>query len=610
MIPNRPKGRNPPTEGANAAMARVSIANQAKLSWLLLRGGLRQLIGRLNGHPAVRWPIVPLKADRLVIAPQELRTADPTRAAEIYAGRFAFVGKVVVCDGRTIFEMAPPSEEWATSLLGFGWLRHLRAADSAITRANARALVDEWIAAQGAWHPLGWRPDVLSRRVISWLSQAPLLLQDADMRFYRRFMRSLVRQVRYLRHTAGDARRGVARMQATIALCNAALCIAGQNRHINSTTARLASELERQILPDGGHISRDPGAIIEVLLELLPLRQAFAARNIPPPQALISAIERMMPMLRFFRHSDGTFAHFNGMGPTPAELLLTLLSYDETRGAPLSNTRYSAYQRLEAGGGVLLMDTGRAPPIETSLEAHAGCLSFEFSSPKQNLVVVNSGMPAMARDEWRALARATAAQSTVTFNDESSAQFVETAVFRHVLGGSPMLDGPRHVSVAREERPDAIVLRAGHDGYAGRYGIVHQRTLTLATDGSRLEGEDLFLAADGGTHIRTGHDAYAVRFHLHPLTKATRLTDGHGVLLVMPNKEVWTFSAGEQTIQVEDGVYLAGNDGPRRAARLVIRGQARTAPHVVWAFQRSEQNATATAAAARRVREREPKLPL
>ncbi len=95
--------------------------------------------------------------------------------------------------------------------------------------------------------------------------------------------------------------------------------------HIKSTTAWLATELEQQILPDGGHVSRDPGAIIEVLLELLPLRQAYASRNVAPPPALLNAIERMMPMLRFFRHSDGTFAHFNGMGATPADLLLTLV---------------------------------------------------------------------------------------------------------------------------------------------------------------------------------------------------------------------------------------------------------------------------------------------
>ena len=138
---------------------------------------------------------------------------------------------------------------------------------------------------------------------------------------------------------------------------------------------------------------------------MLPLRQAFTARNIAPPQALLNAIDRMMPMLRFFRHSEGTFAHFNGMGATPADLILTLLAYDETRGAPLSNAPYSAYQRLEAGGGVLIMDTGRAPPIEMSLDAHAGCLSFEFSSPKQSLIVVNCGMPA---DRTRELAAARA----------------------------------------------------------------------------------------------------------------------------------------------------------------------------------------------------------
>jgi uncharacterized heparinase superfamily protein len=594
--------------GASASMSRVSVGNNAKLSWLLLRGGLRRAAGRINGHPLLRWPLPQLKADRLLISPQDLRTADATRSTEIYSGRFAFAGKVVVCDGRSIFEMEPPSDEWAAALLGFGWLRHLSAAESGITRANARALVDEWITLQGSWHPVAWRPDVLSRRIISWLSQASLVLQDADARFYRRFLRSLVRQVRYLRHTAGDARRGVASMQAVIALTYSALCIAGQSRHIKPAIERLRGELERQVLPDGGHAGRDPGAIIEVLLELLPLSQAFASRNIAPPQALLNAIDRMMPMLRFFRHSDGTFAHFNGMGATPVEQLMTLLAYDETRGTPLSNAPYSAYQRLEAGGGVLIMDTGGAPPIEMSLEAHAGCLAFEFSSPKLSLIVVNCGMPPTGRDDWRRFARSTAAHSTVTFNDTSSARFVETAAFRRVLGGSPMLGGPGHVAVTREDRSDGVMLRAAHDGYADRYGIVHERTVVLAADGSKVEGEDMFLPADG-SQIRTSHDAYAVRFHLHPSVKATRLTDGHGVMLMTPNKEVWTFSAHEDRVELEDSVYLAGSEGPRRTAQMVIHGNARTTPRVLWTFQQTSAS-TLAAATRQRVREDEPRLPL
>jgi Uncharacterized protein conserved in bacteria len=154
---------------------------------------------------------------------------------------------------------------------------------------------------------------VLARRVISLLSQAPLVLGDTDSKFYRKYLRGLTREIRYLRYTMLDIADGVARLQVLIALCYAALCLANQARHIRSATRRLSDELQRQILPDGGHISRNPGALVELLSDMLPLRQTFAARNIAPPPALLNAIDRMMPMLRFFRHGDGSFALFNGM---------------------------------------------------------------------------------------------------------------------------------------------------------------------------------------------------------------------------------------------------------------------------------------------------------
>jgi uncharacterized heparinase superfamily protein len=176
-------------QGTSDLMMRVSVAERGRLSVLIGRRALRSLLGRLKVHPLLRWRFASTKTDRLVIAPQDLRTADATRASEIYSGRFAFAGKVVICDRRSPFEMSPPSEEWAATLLGFVWLRHLRAADSAITRANARSLIDDWINLQGGWHATGWRTDILSRRIICWLSQAPFVLQDADARFYRRFIR-------------------------------------------------------------------------------------------------------------------------------------------------------------------------------------------------------------------------------------------------------------------------------------------------------------------------------------------------------------------------------------------------------------------------------------
>src|SRR5690349_4021751 len=163
-----------------AQMARLSLADRCRLSWLTLRRGLDHVIARIATHPLAPRPSFAGRKDRLIIAPQDLRTADPTRAAEIYGGRFAFAGKVVVCDGRSPFEMIEPSDEWGEVLLSFGWLRHLRAADSAITRANARALVDEWIGLQRSYKGPAWQPEILARRVMSWLTQATLILDEAD----------------------------------------------------------------------------------------------------------------------------------------------------------------------------------------------------------------------------------------------------------------------------------------------------------------------------------------------------------------------------------------------------------------------------------------------
>lgn len=582
------------------------VAHRQRISKLILRRFARTALSRASGGSVALSRLWPGRADRLIIAPHDLRTADATRAAEIYAGRFVFAGKIVTCHGRSIFDLEPPSEDWEVALLGFGWLRHLRAADTAITRANARSLVDDWITNPSRKRPVGRRADVTARRVISLLSQAPLVLGDTDGKFYRRYLRALTREIRTLRYTLSDVPDGVPRLQVLIALCYASLCLANQARHVRTATKKLSDELQRQILPDGGHISRNPGALIELLIDLLPLRQTFAARNIAPPPALLNAIDRMMPMLRFFRHGDGSFALFNGMSNAPSHLLATLLAYDDTHGTPMVNMPHTGFQRLDAGATTVIIDTGPPPPAKLSQEAHAGTLSFELSAGPSR-IVINCGMPATGRDNWRAFARSTPAHSTVTYHETSSCRFVERSSMKKFLQGAPIVDGPRVVESYREINENGTMLTTSHDGYQGRFGVVHRRVLMMAEDGSRLDGEDTMSMAPGA-RLKASNTDYAIRFHLHPSVKASRLSDARGVMLVLPNREVWTFEALDDKVELEDSVFLAGNDGPRRTAQIVIRQDSKNTSSVRWSFARSASSPAATNA--RRNARREPELPL
>jgi uncharacterized heparinase superfamily protein len=584
----------------------VSIAQRRRISTLIMDRFARSMIARATGGAVALSRLWPGRADRLIIAPHDLRTADATRAAEIYAGRFVFAGKIVTCHGRSIFDLEPPSEDWEAALLGFGWLRHLRAADTALTRANARSLLDDWISNQARKRPLERRADVLARRVISLLSQAPLVLGDTDGKFYRKYLRGLTREIRHLRYAMLDIVDGVPRLQVLIALCYASLCLANQARHIRSATRRLSDELARQILPDGGHISRNPGALVDLLSDLLPLRQTFAARNIAPPAALLNAIDRMMPMLRFFRHGDGSFALFNGMSSAPSDLVATLLAYDDTHGVPMAYMPHTGFQRLDAGAMTVIIDTGPPPPPGVSQDAHAGCLSFELSSGPSR-IVVNCGMPTTGRDNWRPFARSTAAHSTLTYHDNSSCQFVELSAMKRLLRGAPITSGPVNVESYREAVENGYLVTTSQDGYLPRFGVVHRRVLMAAHDGSRLDGEDTLSPQRGG-RIKGSDTDYALRFHLHPSVKASRLSDARGVMLVLPNRDVWTFEALDDKVDLEDSVFLAGNDGPRRTAQIVIRQDARQVSSIRWSFVRSSTSAAATSS--RRNARREPELPL
>lgn len=519
--------------------------------------------------------------EKLAWAPRDIRTTDPTIADDIYAGYFAFGGKIVNAHGRSPFEIeAAPS--WERALAGFGWLRHLAAADTALARANSQALVDDFLSLRG--RPSAgpaWETRVTARRMLSWLSQSPLLLQGVDQAFYRRFMGGLARGRAHLQRALADGPDGDARVTAAIALMQLALCAQSPAKEAKRAVKTLTDELARQILPDGGHVSRNPQVLVDLLLDLLPLRQIFVASGLETPRPLVEAIDRITPILRAFRLDDGSLGLFNGMGATAPDVIATLLAYDDPRGTALSNAPHSGYQRMAAGAGLLLMDCGKPPPAALSQHAHAGCLSFEYCYNRQK-VIVNCGAPDANRESAREAARATAAHSTLVVADTSSCRFATAGALRQLLDGQ-IVEGPRHVALARREEPRGTHLIASHDGYAAAFGVVHQRSLRLSADGARLEGEDRLIAA-GGPDAALKPAPYALRFHLHPTIEAQRVWDGAGVLLTLPDGAQMIFEARGLETDVEDSVAFAMPHGPTRALQIVVRGDSVGSPEVVWSL--------------------------
>lgn len=539
---------------------------------------------RLRVGPLYRWRFTGRTPERVLIAPPDLRLADPQIAHEIYHGRFPFAGFMVDTNGDSPFLTGTTNPAWISALHGFRWLRHMRAAGTELASANARALVGDWINLHGRKiGGVAWEPAVTARRVIAWLQHSGVVLQGAEFPFYRAFLKSLSIQIRYLRAMTPELPDGEDRLRAKIALAFAALSLPASPSALRAASKHLSLELEQQILADGGHISRNPEAVLELLADLLPLRHTYSNQAETPPAALIGAVERMLPALRFFRHQDGTLARFNGMGATSHDRIAAILHHDDTVGAPLLHAPHSGYERLSMGPTTIIADTGRAPSAEVSHGSQAGCLSFEMSSGRSHFIV-NCGVDNYGADDFRPLSRSTAAHSTLTLNDTSSARFTLPRRFSRLLG-APLINGPRDVPCQRMDSEGIQSFVAQHDGYVPRFGLYHERELMLSAGGAMLEGIDRIFRKGGEVAPANGRDQVVVRFHLHP-DIALFENSRHDIILQSPAGESWEFSCEEVQASVEESLFFAGLGGPRRSQQLVLSYRGSEHPEIHWRLLR------------------------
>ncbi|AYD03088.1 heparinase II/III family protein [Neorhizobium sp. NCHU2750] len=552
----------------------------------LLACGMREMRRRLRLRMAPYRVALsaPLSAvpERLIVAPTDLRPVDPFVAHEIFDGRFPLAGRVLETLGDSPFELELPSRAFAERLHGFGWLRHIRAERTEAGCAHARHIVSDWINIHGRRRRgIGWEPNVVATRVIAWLSHSTIVLHAAEAGFYRRFMKSLAYQISYLRKIAASCPDAESRLRVRTALAMASLALPTRVGGINRESLALDRELDRQILADGGHISRNPRAILDVLVDLLPLRQTYINLGYDVPQKLIPAIDRMYPALRFFRHQDGDLALFNGASSTSASELMSVLRYDESAGKPFKALPQMQYHRLAADNTIIIVDTGCPEAISASTGAHAGTLSFEMSSGRHRFIV-NSGAPKFASRFYRHLARSTAAHSTLTLGDVSSSRVINSN-----FTGPVLMPGVSAVDVERwDDKHGNDWLRARHDGYLEQFDYTHEREIALSATGDKIKGCDRLIPREGGEGKPKNSIAF-IRFHIHPAITITR-RDAESVALRAADGQGWIFAAPGLDLQIDEDVFFADVSGMRPSQQLVLESAVSGLKEIRWMLRRGE----------------------
>jgi len=531
--------------------------------------------------------------DRILCFPQDLRSSSIRQSKALMDGRYVFPGGTVQTKPSTApWRLVPPNESWAESLHGFSWIRHFQGRQDQPAKQHVHWLVASWLESCGRWDDIAWRPHVSARRLMSWFTHGRFILQDADMIWRSALLRSMAYQARHLARTAKRAAEGEPRMTAAIGLCLSGVCLPDGLRRLERGMQLLRREIDKQILADGGHISRNPYTQLTILIDILTLKDALITRRRPVPDILQETIELMAPMVRLLCHGDGRLALFNGATEGEPGTIEAVLARQDTKARVQVIASVTGYQRLKAARTKVIVDTGRPPKGPFSTHAHAGCLSFEMSAG-QHRIIVNCGSTPIRGEEWLNASRTTAAHSTVALADRSSARFLKRPMAERLLGPR-IADGPVNVSSHREESEHGVWLSASHDGYVGRFGITHERRFYLSADGEELRGEDKLVPSTRAAGWLGFHKKerpavpFTLRFHLHPGVRASLARDATRVLLLLPNGDGWQFRTNRLNISLDQSIYLGSGELMRRSHQIVVSGVTdnKETTSVKWAIRR------------------------
>lgn len=464
------------------------------------------------------------------------------------------------------------SKGWLAHIHGFTWLNDLQAMGGDHARKQGRKMMESWLNQFSSWHPRVWQNSITGQRIAAWLTHYNFFVSSADNAFQEKFFYALIRQCRHLARAMPGTETGLDALFSIKGLVYAGCCLQDNLQWVEQAIDLLEEETQKQILSDGGHVSRNPETLLEAMKIYIDVKQALQSTPIAMPLEMMPAIDRMAQALRFFTYTDKKLPVFNGAYERTDKHISAVMTASATRGRILKSLPHTGYERVSMGRSLLLMDTGMPPGYDYDLTAHVAPLAMEFSHGKDR-IFVSCGHNDLD-DTWNMMLRSTAAHCTLTLDNRNACEISpEGHINRR----------PQKVTVAREDSKDAVLLDATHDGYVPLNGVMHKRRLYLGNRGQDLRGEETMIASTG----LTKPVEVAIRFHLHPRALVSLVRNGDEALLRLPSGAGWRFFQQGGEMQLENSIYCGESNRPRKTKQLVIYAQMKNdSACYKWALQR------------------------
>ena len=453
------------------------------------------------------------------------------------------------------------------NLHSFFWLFSL---DLKSSKKITQSVILNWIEENNNYNKKNWEVDILSRRIIAWISNSKLTYENSEDKYKNKFNTIIQKQINHLINEIEKSKLFDNKMIGCAAIILTGLSFK-EDKYLNFGLTLLKKIINFSFDNQSFPKSRSIRQLNFYLKYFVLIREWLKESQNEIPEYIDEIIFYLGKSYSILCQGIKKNILFNGNHEGENN---DFDQYLNNHGYKFKNNS------LEAGGYAILknkkislvMDIGPTPEKKFSKNYQCGALSFEIISNNKKLIC-NSGYFQKTKHKLNDISRSSANHSTLIIDNHSSCKI-----------NSSKLEIENNLKILKKTtimEKNYWNICASHDGYNKRYGVIHEREIEFFPENYKFIGQDKLLKKK---NFKSSD--FEIRFHLEPNVKIMKTQDGKSILIDIEN-EGWKFTAHGYTIDIETGLYFGKKNSFTENQNLFISGITQNEDQIIkWEFKK------------------------
>ena len=465
----------------------------------------------------------------------------------------------------SIWESKNISKSDYKKLHSFFWLSTL---DLKSSKLSVQSVILNWINKNKNYDAKSWEVDVLSKRIIAWISYSKISYENSDKEYKILFNSLIKKQVNHLINEIERSKSIDNKMISCSAIILAGLSYQEKQKYLDFGLGLLKNIIKSSFDSNLFPKSRNVRQLNFYLKYFILIREWLRESQNEIPSYIDEIIYHLGQAYSLIWQGIKKNILFNG------NVELNFDEFDEyikRLGYKFKNDNF------EIGGFVVLknkkislvMDCGPSPEKNFSDEYQCGALSFEILLSNKKLIC-NSGYFQNYEHKLNLISKSSANHSTLIVDNRSSCKLIKQRNQKSIVD-----QGLKILNKEVIFEKDFWSINSTHDGYLKEYGILHDRKIEFYPDKFKFIGKDQLI---NKKNFKSSN--FEVRFHLDPEAKVMKTQDKNSIFIQI-DQEGWKFSTEEHNISVETGLYFGRKNSFLENQNIFISGMTQKENQII-----------------------------